>query len=171
MNTLKDLLTEFCIRHPLILHEETSNKRLFLIENGLSRVPEFTSTLPENISPCVLWDLMDDGRKFVSLGKQQVKRIVYFLAQTESGSNLPDTEPEVESTMNTLLGLVYEFREFISQSQDNRDARAMGIDLNFDIFPYGPFYNGWYSMGVSIECTEIVRCSQHTLLPIQNTSE
>lgn len=166
MNPLKDLLTEFCIRHPLMQHDETKNTRLFVIENGLNRVPEFSHTLPENTSPCALWDLMDDGRKFVSMGKMQVKRVIYFMGQTESGDNLPDREPEAEAVFAQLEMLAHEFRSFISERQDANDRRSIGIDLDFDIFPYGPLFNGWYAIGMSIDCTEIVPCRQYTLLPL-----
>lgn len=156
--TLREITEDWAAQHPRILHDPNANKRFHLIENGFSRVADFTRSLGENESPCILWDLMDDGYSYDEEGKLSIKRIIYFCAQADEGTNLPDSMPSVERAIAECHKLVNEFRNYIRKEQDKDHPRKdfMGIDLAWDVFPYGPLYNGWYSVGVTIDSVETV---------------
>lgn len=161
--TFKEFVEDWCIRHPLLLHEpEGENKRFFLVRD-IAAIPDFTRSLPENESPCIMFDLMTDEQYF-SDGKREVSYTLYFAAQAGNGTNLPDEMEEVEHAFKVIDVLIQNFRKYCVKVSAERKKGIPIIDTYFRTFPYGPLLNGWYAKGVQLQVVENVTCEDYELL-------
>lgn len=160
--TFKEFVEDWCCRHPLLLHEpEGENKRFFLVRD-IAAIPDFTRTLPENESPCIMFDLMTDDQYFAD-GKREVSYTLYFAAQAGNGTNLPDEMEDVVHAFKVIDTLIQNFRKHCEEHNGNH--KKPHIETYFRTFPYGPLLNGWYAKGVQLEVVENVTCEDYELLP------
>lgn len=155
--TFKQFVEQWCKEHPMLLHEpEVKNKRFFLTRD-IAAIPDFTRSLPENQSPCVLFDMMYDCHYYAD-GSREVSYTLYFMSKAGKGTNLPGEEEEVMHAFSIQHRLIQDFRKYCEESNDKRRSSVPQVDTYFRTFPYGPLLNGWYATGVNIDCVEKIEC-------------
>lgn len=155
--TFKEFVEDWCRQQMDMLHDpENDNKRFFLVRD-IAAIPDFTRSLPENASPCVLFDMMYDAHYYAD-GERECTYTLYFMGQAGMGTNLPDENEEVMHVFAKEHKLIQEFREYCEVSNDKRDRRRPMIETYFRTFPYGPLLNGWYATGVTIDVQEAIHC-------------
>lgn len=160
--TFREIVEDWCSRHPLLLHDpdpKAKNKRFYLVRD-IASIPDFTRTMPDNQSPCVMFDLMTDDQYFAD-GKREVTYTLYFAAKAGKGTNLPTEMEDVEHAFKVIDILIQEFRRHCERHNDNQ--RKPYIETYFRTFPYGPLLNGWYAKGVQLEVVENVTCETYEL--------
>lgn len=146
----------FAEHHPDISHTPgvaSSNKRFFNVRS-LGAVPEFSSRLPLNASPCIMFDLQHDAR-YVSEGKKEVTYTAYFCAR--GGTGKPNEEELAAMAITQTEELIEDFRRYVIKKQEEADPDYASIDLDFSTYPYGPLMGGWYATAVTINKIESVR--------------
>lgn len=155
--TFKEFVEDWCRQQKDMLHDpDNDNKRFFLVRD-IAAIPDFTRTLPDNASPCVLFDMMFDAH-YYSDSVRECTYTLYFMGQAGNGTNLPDENEEVMHIFSKEHELIQEFREYCEESNDKRDRKRPMIETYFHTFPYGPLFNGWYATGVTIEVQEVIHC-------------
>lgn len=162
--TFKEIVEDWCSRHPLLMHDATpksKNKRFFLVRD-IAAIPDFTRTLPDNESPCVMFDLMTDDQYFAD-GKREVTYTLYFAAKAGKGTNLPNEMEEVVHAFSVIDVLIQNFRKYCDRLSEKRIKGNPQIETYFRTFPYGPLLNGWYAKGVQLEVVENVTCEDYEL--------
>ena len=157
--TFKDFVEDWTRQHPLMLHDpdpDNDNKRFFLVRD-IAAIPDFTRTLPDNASPCILFDMMYDAH-YYSDGQRECTYTLYFMGQAGQGTNLPDENEAVMHTFAQEHRLIQDFRKYCEESNDLRRRSVPQIETYFRTFPYGPLLNGWYATGVTIDVVEAIEC-------------
>lgn len=147
---LQTILELWATHSPTLLHSRESNKRVFFVR-GVAAVPDFTRTLPRNISPCILFDLHHDV-EYISEGKKNVAYTIYFCAK--SAGMKPNDDLFAVDAIETTEKLIEEFREFIIRRQDDNDFDFLSISTEFSTFPYGPLFDGWFATACALNKIE-----------------
>lgn len=125
--------------------EESQNQRFFLISD-IMQAPEFMSKIPSTKTPCVLYEYMWDGE--IVGGRIIPNYTIYFPVNT--GTSKPNPRLEHKAVMESAQH-AFEFLTWLRGEQDKGRHELMQLDLErARINPYGPLYNGWYTMFITI---------------------
>lgn len=148
MKDFSRIVEEWAMKYKPMQHEpgETSrNQRFFLIAD-IMQAPEFMSKISKTKSPCVLYEYMWEGE--IKGGKITPDYTIYFPVCTGTSKQNPRLEHKaiMESAAHA-----FEFLTWIRGEQDKGRPELEQLDTDHAyIRPFGPLYDGWYTMYLSL---------------------
>lgn len=147
MKDFSKIVEEWAMKYRPMQHipgESSTNQRFFLIPD-IMQAPEFMSKIPSTKTPCVMYEYMWDGD--IVGGKVIPRYTVYFPVNT--GTSKPSPRLEHRAVMESAQH-AFKFLTWLRTEQDKGRRELSQLDLEkATINPYGPLYNGWYTMFIT----------------------
>lgn len=148
MKDFSKIVEEWAMKYKPMQHEpgETSrNQRFFLIAD-ITQAPEFMSKIPKTKSPCALYEYMWEGE--IKGGHVIPQYTLYFPVCT--GTSKPNPRLEHKAILESA-DHAFKCLTWLRGEQDNGREELRHLDLeNAYIRPYGPLYDGWFTMFLTI---------------------
>lgn len=154
MIDFKDVIEEWAIKYKPMQHtpgKTGKNKRFFLFDNIVS-IPNIISGLPKTKSPCVGYELSQEGS--IKGGKIKPTHVIYFMVKADN--NLAnDKDVCYEATREAVLHM----KKFIAWIRTQQETRKELANINVETedihySTYGPFLNNWYAIFIELSDVE-----------------